>query len=435
MKIVILGNGFDLASGLPTGYEHFFGHNEKKYRKELENINGLLDKKNSLIFKQNTNTTVTLELIRYIESEIMENIKKDFEPIREIVKKTKISIWSIYFWYAKELKFRNWSDVESQISNVIKNISILSYAEPSTKIVELENKIQENLYRYIESIKTRLTVKDSNLYVDNIYQNISREDKLRYICDLIARNRYENIRDIDYIGILKKELEYFEEDFKEYIKYISNTIIKQKKYRYRLNFLLVANEKDSNEENEVFLLNFNYTDFSGYKDKDIEHTEMSHEKIKTYVTQVNVHGTYHSKVLFGIDQSNNISKELYQFTKTYRKIEAADSIQNIKLPDPCKIDEIIIFGHSLSEADYSYFHSIFDYYNIYDSNIKLIFKYGNHGEPSLCKSGHVQKVMELLKIYGNKMIDRAKGENLVHKLLLENRLSISNVYVKQLIAK
>ena len=38
MKIVILGNGFDLASGLPTGYEHFFGHNEKKYRKELENI-------------------------------------------------------------------------------------------------------------------------------------------------------------------------------------------------------------------------------------------------------------------------------------------------------------------------------------------------------------------------------------------------------------
>lgn len=120
----------------------------------------------------------------------MENIKKDFEPIREIVKKTKISIWSIYFWYAKELKFRNWSDVESQISNVIKNISILSYAEPSTKIVELENKIQENLYRYIESIKTRLTVKDSNLYVDNIYQNISREDKLRYICDLIAKNRY-----------------------------------------------------------------------------------------------------------------------------------------------------------------------------------------------------------------------------------------------------
>lgn len=147
---------------------------------------------------------------------------------------------------------------------------------------------------------------------------------------------------------------------------------------------------------------------------------------------MNVHGTHHSKILFGIDQSDRIEKEFYQFTKTYRKIESSESIPNIQLPSPNDVDEIIIYGHSLSKADYSYFHSIFDYYNIYGSSIKLKFKYSTHDEPYICKSNHVQKMMELIKIYGDKMTDTARGDNLVHKLLLENRLSIEEVDLIQL---
>lgn len=34
--------------------------------------------------------------------------------------------------------------------------------------------------------------------------------------------------------------------------------------------------------------------------------------------------------------------------------------------------EIKFYGHSLSEADYSYFQSIFDFYNLYDNyNVSL----------------------------------------------------------------
>ena len=113
-------------------------------------------------------------------------------------------------------------------------------------------------------------------------------------------------------------------------------------------------------------------------------------------------------------------------------MECADEIATIQLPSPNETEEIIIYGHSLSKADYSYFHSIFDYYNIYGSNIKLKFKYSTHGDTYICKSKHVQKMMELIKKYGEKMTDTARGGNLVHKLLLENRLSIEEVVLNQL---
>lgn len=42
---------------------------------------------------------------------------------------------------------------------------------------------------------------------------------------------------------------------------------------------------------------------------------------------------------------------------------------------PKSIKNIVFYGHSLAPADYSYFQSIFDYYNIYDNDITLVFYY------------------------------------------------------------
>ena len=42
------------------------------------------------------------------------------------------------------------------------------------------------------------------------------------------------------------------------------------------------------------------------------------------------------------------------------------------------IDEIIVFGHSLGEQDYSYFQSIFDYVDLYHSKTKLTFIYSDY---------------------------------------------------------
>ena len=265
----------------------------------------------------------------------------------------------------------------------------------------------------------------------NIYEAFSEEERFRLICDSIVIKRYKRPKDdedIHYIDVLKKELEIFEEGFKKYISEKSEEIIDKNKRAYRSNFLKVVGGSISTE---IYLLNFNYTDFSSAGAIKIDTVTMSNNKVQIKIKQINVHGTHHSKIIFGIDQTNQTEKN-YQFTKTYRKMECADEIATIQLPSPNEIEEIIIYGHSLSKADYSYFHSIFDYYNIYGSNIKLKFKYSTHGDPYVCKSNHVQKMMELIKKYGEKMTDTARGDNLVHKLLLENRLSIEEVVLNKL---
>ncbi|EFW89333.1 hypothetical protein [Streptococcus equinus] len=49
-----------------------------------------------------------------------------------------------------------------------------------------------------------------------------------------------------------------------------------------------------------------------------------------------------------------------------------DKTDNIFTKD---MDVIKFYGHSLARADYSYFQYIFDMYDLYNSDVKLIFYY------------------------------------------------------------
>lgn len=441
MKLVILGNGFDLANNLPTKYENFFNYYIKLYENEFSYINGLLEKTKESSIKEDLSGVIEYETYLKVENELRKEMQKDFEIEQSLIDNEYITLWNLYFWFEKKsemdkcsanekLEMKNWSDVEGQIDKLINNFSGLTSLDPAQKINHIENLIEEWYTDNIAKTKNSITNYEIN-YKENIYAALSKEDKFKFICDSIVLKRYKKSKDDDiyYLNVLKKELEFFEEEFKKYISKISEKIIDKHKRPYRSNLLKVAG---GNISAEIYLLNFNYTEFSRAGATKIDTVTMSNNKEHIEIKQINVHGTHHSKIIFGIDQTNQTEKNFYQFTKTYRKMECADKIATIQLPYPNDIDEIIIYGHSLSKADYSYFHSIFDYYNIYGSNIKLKFKYSTHGDPYVCKSNHVQKIMELIKTYGDKMFDTARGDNLVHKLLLENRLSIEAVVLNKL---
>ena len=98
------------------------------------------------------------------------------------------------------------------------------------------------------------------------------------------------------------------------------------------------------------------------------------------------------------------------------------------------VDVITFFGHSLSHADYSYFESIFDKYQIFNSNVKLQFYYypGNtkgktkleaQVESKRQERKIMKNVVELLISYGETAAN-VHGENIVNKLMLEQRLSV-----------
>ena len=173
------------------------------------------------------------------------------------------------------------------------------------------------------------------------------------------------------------------------------------------------------------ILNFNYTKpFVGkYK----------------YFNVSNVHGEYaKNNIIMGVDITNlestnsdsqfqynykNIGDKIF-LLKTYRKMINDIDYPNLPriLDDTIKI--ISFFGHSLNEQDYSYFQSIFDYYQIYDSDVVLDFCYTEHlsrGKELDLLSG---RVFKLINEYGETLSNKDHGKNLLHKLLLEKRLRL-----------
>ena len=86
-----------------------------------------------------------------------------------------------------------------------------------------------------------------------------------------------------------------------------------------------------------------------------------------------------------------------------------------------EIKEIKFFGHSLGEADYSYFQSLFDQVDLYGSKTKLTFCYTTMHGPNY------DAIIELMNRYGETVIPEAHGRNLLHKLLLEERLKIATL--------
>lgn len=144
--------------------------------------------------------------------------------------------------------------------------------------------------------------------------------------------------------------------------------------------------------------------------------------------------------IFGVDShdilgSNNISFDDPRiiFTKSFRLLDNhINDIRKSNFQD--KVNVITFFGHSLSHADYSYFESIFDKYQIFNSNVKLEFYYypGNtkgktkleaQVESKRQERKIMKNVVELLISYGETAAN-VHGENIVNKLMLEQRLSV-----------
>jgi lmo0469 protein len=432
MKIVILGNGFDLANGLPTKYEDYFNYNEENIKNQFEQISNFFTCSCPSIFREKQENHSLKEDEKNTNITIKNIFKYDISMILQSCIDNSISIWDLYFWNSrKNIEHTNWADVEGNISYIINNIEIFTFLSSYNDISQYKlNDIYEGYCHFISNTVVRKGLKPCNKsteeYLTNIYNDIDGNKRFKLLCTELLCTRYKLDNDEAYLYIIKKELELFEDNFKKYMTDEIKNIINANKGIYRNNLFAVTKKSNT----DIYILNFNYTDFSGEQSKDKRNTRMQRNLNRIKIKQNNVHGTYYSKIIFGIDQTNIANENFFQFTKTYRKMELDDEISAVKLPDSASkiVDEIIFFGHSLSEADYSYFHSIFDYYDIYGSNIKLIFKYST----GRCKNEYVKKIMKLLKFYGEKMFDKSRGNNLVHKLILENRLSIKDVELEKI---
>ena len=255
--------------------------------------------------------------------------------------------------------------------------------------------------------------------------------------EINKENSQKIVENIEYLvkKIRQKQLEKKGETLKKGQKIIQDLNWFEKSFgRYVENQTYEA--KDMNEKlNEIFqlkkcgirnikIINFNYTSKvrKGLSDLMKSMIDVQNEN---FIEQINVHGNTENPIL-GIDikEIENVNDEireiLSKLTKTAR-VMAEDTIsQNWILPN--EIIDISFFGHSLAMSDYSYFQCIFDFYEIYDSKVKLNFFYNkNYDYGGIEQHG---RVMRLMEDYGRSLENKEKGKNLLHKMLLENRIKL-----------
>ena len=370
-ELYILGNGFDLYLGLKTKYSDYF-KNRKISEEFFEKIKSIF--KNSIGSYNYDARTKVYAVFDYDETLLNMQIVQLYKDIEK-------NLFYLYLIFLKKCDL-NWNEVES---------NILPFIRDTSKIFKLK--------------------------METILGNIEKNEMYKYL--LIAKVIIKDRKNLSFFDFMMEQLNLFEKDFGNYIGSLE---LKGESKNRLINIFRTTCRKK--------IINFNYSIFlqdliDRYKDIAFSEIEIA-RRIKSIESIVNIHGDFKNPI-FGIDSLN--SEEQFQnFTKTSRILNN-DTVGNFELPKPEKLGTINFFGHSLSEADYSYFQSLFDYYDIYSSNIKLNFMYSEYDKNDLTRAKREthNNVVKLMKNYGEKLENKDKGENLLHKLLIENRIKLLNI--------
>ena len=443
-QLIILGNGFDLACGLKSEFCAFF----------TPRVNSIC----ALAQEGSREWALSCSEAGY-------------------------TAWDLILRFRKDLVNKgynvNWSDVEAAISDVVEvpapesvsshdpfipdeeSItvkSILSYFDFLDRYVGVESPCQfcadfeEQAERNHEEIngEFKLAFKGripdggiveacKHLIDEGVcinpdcydYLEIARDECPNKSSEIVAKYLeciYPEIQKWN-TGVVRKallsELHKLEEAFGDYLE---TELASNSNYDANaLNLLKAILSFDENElmveRAETTILSFNYTTPS-----------IPGNIILGLPQRINVHGSLGSVLIFGADGTNCSSdSNALRFSKTYRVLEQKESSLTGPIayaPNSGGLGSketvaIKVYGHSLAQADYSYFQSIFDIVDLYSGRVKLYFLYREFKPEA--REELLLSVANLLNAYGTSMDNRNHGKNLMHKLLLEGRLVLQRI--------
>lgn len=325
-KILITGNGFDLFHHLPTKYGHFMSImrtiEKNKFNKEVpfEELFGDCFKRD---FKGDYNLIVANYKV--------ENIKFDYLKIKELGDLLKSNNW--YRHFSKITEIETWIDFESEIENVLNQISSL------IRLAE-KKRAGEKFFKN----------DDLNIYIDfsefdfcdkGVIGGVSIDDK--YIN--LRTDKFDAKAVLNKMGIL---LNNFIAIFNVYLSHI----VLQFYDSYNDDLKIPVNYID-------FFYSFNYTPTLEY----------------IYNKNINVvylHGQTQSdnaiqNIVLGVDEIPNeiVLLNGFEFSKYFQKIIKKTNNSLLEIPDKSTyISEeniFYIFGHSLDKSDKEYIKHIFDF--------------------------------------------------------------------------
>lgn len=401
-RIAVIGNGFDLSCGLESRYSDFFKDRIKSLFGKFDNYDVI---RISLEQREKNNEWNEKKFDRFLAS-------KSNWP-------NGITRWDCIFIYAEKFldngETKQWQDVENIIFNVV---SIALWPANSS-----------------EKFKTNLLFKGSSTE-----EKQANEEKFYNMVMCFAGSESDSLE--KKANNLLQSLNEFERIFSEYILGDSN----QKEASYKseatdLIKVLAGWENSSTSRSTLDVLSFNYS-------LDARFGKELQDKGYPLNSWTNIHGlaSYRDKnaegyinriqkkrlkklpaPIFGIDNHDILRNDFPDdlrllFTKSYRLVNN-NIISMIQTDTFANAECIMFYGHSLGRADYSYFETLFDDSNLYNSQTKLIFYYYEEDNPLTSREQYTSDVVRLLTSYGQ-TLSNIHGENIVNKLVLEHRLEV-----------
>lgn len=318
---IVVGNGFDLYCGLKTKYKDYFDHNKDKYHFINDKYREYLD----------------VSIVDFDFSDKRINL---------------LNSWDLFFALNSvdnnQMFDSNWCDIERLM------LSSFPVHVSSNERNAITSKIDWSEIKGLAS-------KDEHGKRCCIYDFIAEFMK--------KRAKYLGVNSELFYEFLLSELKAFEKNFGNYIyeqivpKTPESNFIDTTNRVYFQKAEATINELcDIN--NLVSIDTFNYSD-------------MCIKNLKCPIQHIN--GSYLNPI-FGIDSSFEPKDECFIFTKTARRIDS--DMFNHSFERKPDFENVVIFGHSLNEADYSYFFPLFDKLNLLDSlaNNVVVFAYSIYDE-------------------------------------------------------
>lgn len=323
---LIIGNGFDLSCGIKTKYSDYFLH-------DINKINILKQWKMQFAPKVGIYANFTNKIAN----------RSDFWVGFEHFEKA--NFWDIFFFIisCEETRVENWTwhDIEIIIESWLHNKYDRGYSN---------NDSFETIYQILKANISMSYVDANLLYLAAVCYKFNEE------------REFKDIK--EFYGFLLNELKKFEINFGKYIYhqqynelYRSFGIINERTSFFDASKKLISSLCNIN--NLTSIDSFNYGDV--HKDFMVKLRHINGDK---------------EHPIFGIDSNAfSSSDDRYMFSKTNRRMQLDFYCQNIS--ERLKCDNLVIFGSSLSNSDYSYFFSVFDDMRILDENknCRIVFAY------------------------------------------------------------
>lgn len=408
-RIIIIGNGFDLAHQLATKYEDFINWYWEEWGHSLSTSmkRNLTDGLCSFRLKEE----VGLAGWYYVWGWHYRISPRDYS-LRDLVEVAKtdtkvceFTVHSIFFTeICKSIEEKGWVDIEAEYYRMLNSV----YLSSPKKLNEEFAVVRRKLIEYLTSIQ------DGNIN-DSIVNQATRECMMAPFCakeiSIEGRDKWVNflksrIEDEDLSGIIKL---YEKSDVRERVADISNF---KKKWQDQIDNdgIETVNEElpsDMLYPDRIMLLNFNYTKTSDmYMPADEHHFPINH-----------IHGHLDNpdSVIFGYgDELDNKYQEISSLNNNelLKNIKSIRYLEDVNYRNVLEFVEsapyqIYIMGHSCGTSDRTLLNTLFEHPNCV--SIKPFYYQNDEGQDN-----YIEIVQNISRNFSNaqKMRDRIVNKTL-----------------------